>query len=162
MHFPFPSSVALTCCALLALPLTAPAQVGRAAAHAPLPVVTEVVQEPLPELPGKEVLVLTVDYAPGAADPVHRHNADAIVYVLSGSVVMGVAGGPEVTLGPGQTFHERPHDLHTVGRNASREKPARFLVFLLKDIGAPALMPAEQGPPHRPRGAHAALHNPQE
>ncbi len=96
----------------------------------------------LPEYPGKEVLMLTVEYPPGGADPVHRHDAHGFIYVLEGSIVMGVAGGKEVTLTPGQSFHEGPEDVHTVGRNASKEKPAKFLVFLLKDAGKPALIPA--------------------
>ena len=138
--FPF---LVLRILALPALALSAAAQAGDTPPMPPLPLVTEVARQPLPDLPGKEVLVLTVDYPPGAVDPVHRHRAHAIVYVLSGTIVMGVAGGQEVTLAPGQTFHERPQDLHTVGRNASDEKPARFLVFLLKDVGAPALMPVQ-------------------
>lgn len=121
---------------------------GSVAAHglqgndAPPPVVTEVMTQALPEYPGKEVLMLTVEYPPGGADPVHRHDAHGFVYVLEGSIVMGVAGGKEVTLTPGQSFHEGPEDVHTVGRNASKEKPAKFLVFLLKDAGKPALIPA--------------------
>lgn len=116
--------------------------VANAHADAPPPVVTPVMTQALPDYPGKEVLILTVEYPPGGADPVHRHDAHGIVYVLEGSIVMGVAGGKEVTLMPGQAFHEGPQDLHTVGRNASQDKPARFVVFLLKDIGkAPVLDP---------------------
>ena len=114
---------------------------GRQGNGAPPPVVTEVMTQALPEYPGKEALMLAVEYPPGGADPVHRHDAHAFVYVLEGSIVMGVAGGKEVTLTPGQTFHESPTDLHTVGRNASQDKPAKFLVLLLKDVGKPALMP---------------------
>jgi quercetin dioxygenase-like cupin family protein len=108
---------------------------------APAPVVNTVMTQALPDYPGKEVQMLTVEYPPGGADPVHRHNANAFVYVLEGSVVMGVAGGKEVTLTPGQTFQERPQDIHTVGRNASQERPAKFVVFLLKDVGKPAFIP---------------------
>lgn len=104
------------------------------------PVVAVLMQKDLPELPGKEVLVLSVEYPPGGADPVHRHNAHGFVHVLEGSVVMGVRGGQEVTLGPGELFYEGPEDVHTVGRNASNEWPARFLVFLLKDEGADVLI----------------------
>jgi quercetin dioxygenase-like cupin family protein len=96
----------------------------------------------LPDFPGKEGLMITVEYPPGASDPIHRHNADAFVYVLEGSIVMQVRGGKEVTLTPGQTFYEGPSDVHIVGRNASQSKPAKFLVFLVKDKGAPVLMPA--------------------
>jgi quercetin dioxygenase-like cupin family protein len=107
---------------------------------APAPVVTPIATQKLPDYPGKEVLMLTVEYPPGAADPVHRHDAHAFVYVLEGSIVMGVNGGVPVTLNPGQTFHEAPDDVHTIGRNASKDKPAKFLVFLLKDIGKPAVI----------------------
>ena len=86
---------------------------------APQPLVREVMTRALPEQPGKEALILTVEYPPGGADPVHRHDAHGFVYVLEGRIVMGVAGGKEVTLGPGEAFHEGPADLHTVGRNAS-------------------------------------------
>ncbi|WP_353189746.1 cupin domain-containing protein [Pandoraea pnomenusa] len=95
--------------------------------------------QPLPEYPGKEVQMIVVDYAPGAADPVHRHDAHGFVYVLEGSVVMNVRGGKEVTLKAGETFHEGPDDVHTVGRNASKTKPAKFVVFLIKKQGAPIL-----------------------
>jgi len=110
---------------------------------APAPVVTALATEKLPEYPGKEVLMLSVEYPPGGADPVHRHDAHAFVYVLEGSIVMGVAGGKEVTLTAGQTFHEGPKDIHTVGRNASKEKPAKFVVFLLKDANKPAVIPID-------------------
>lgn len=118
-----------------------------AAAHAhagaPDPVVTALTTRALPDMPGKEILVLQVDYAPGAADPLHRHDAHAMVYVLEGSIVMGVKGGKEVTLKPGDTFYEGPQDVHTVGRNASKTRPAKFVVFLLKDQGKPALIPLQ-------------------
>jgi quercetin dioxygenase-like cupin family protein len=103
--------------------------------------VTPLMSKDLPECPGKEGLMITVTYPPGASDPIHRHNAHAFVYVLEGSIVMQVKGGKEVTLGPGQTFYEGPNDIHTVGRNASRTKPAKFVVFLVKDKGAPVVIP---------------------
>jgi quercetin dioxygenase-like cupin family protein len=87
--------------------------------------------------------MITVEYPPGGADPVHRHDAQALVYILEGSVVMQVRGGKEVTLGPGQTFYEGPDDIHVVGRNASTTKPAKFLVMLIKKKGAPVLMPVK-------------------
>lgn len=101
------------------------------------------INKDIPESPGKEVLMITVDYAPGGEDPVHRHDAHGFVYVLEGSIIMGVKGGKEVTLKPGDTFYEGPADLHTVGRNASKTKPARFVVFLLKEKNKPVLIPAE-------------------
>ena len=107
------------------------------------PKVKEVLSKDLTDIPGKEGLMLTVEYPPGAADPIHRHNAHAFVYVLEGEVVMQVRGGKETTLKPGQTFYEGPNDVHVVGRNASQTKPAKFVVFLVKDKGAPALAPAK-------------------
>jgi len=103
--------------------------------------VTTLFSKDLPDVPGKEGLMLSVEYPPGASDPVHRHNADAFVYVLEGSIVMQVRGGKEMTLTPGQTFYEGPSDVHVVGRNASQTKPAKFVVFLVKEKGAPVLIP---------------------
>jgi quercetin dioxygenase-like cupin family protein len=104
--------------------------------------VTPLFSKDLANLPGKEGLMLMVEYPSGSADPIHRHNANAFVYVLEGSIVMQVRGGKEVTLTTGQTFYEGPDDVHVVGRNASQTKPAKFVVFLVKDKGAPALVPA--------------------
>jgi len=98
-----------------------------------------VLSKALADYPGKEVMILKVEYPPGSQDPVHRHDAHGFIYVLEGSIVMGVRGGKSVTLHPGETFYEGPDDVHTVGRNASQTKPAKFLVFLLKKIGAPVL-----------------------
>ncbi|MCY0992587.1 cupin domain-containing protein [Nannocystis sp. ILAH1] len=119
--------------AKLAHPDTAPAEA----------VVTALMTKALADFPGKEALLITVDYPPGAVDPVHRHDAHAFVYVLEGSIVMGLKGGQEVTLKPGQTFYEGPDDIHTVGRNASSTEPAKFLVLLIKPEGVPAVLPAE-------------------
>jgi quercetin dioxygenase-like cupin family protein len=104
---------------------------------------TTLTTRPLIGIPGKEGMMLTVDFPPGAGSPPHRHNANTFVYVLEGSVVMQVAGGEEVTLRAGQTFYESPSDVHTVGRNASQTEPARILVFFVKDVGAPAALPAK-------------------
>lgn len=109
----------------------------------PAPIVTSLMSKPLPDQPGKEVLVLSVEYPPGGADPVHRHDAYGFVYVIEGSIVMGVNGGEPVTLTKGQTFYEGPNDIHTIGRNASDRTPAKFVVFLLKDQGKPAALPAD-------------------
>ena len=103
--------------------------------------VTDLFSKDLANLPGKEGLMITVDYPPGSIDPIHRHNAHAFVYVLEGTIVMQVRGGKEVTLTAGQTFYEGPDDVHVVGRNASKTKPAKFVVFLVKDKGAPVFVP---------------------
>ena len=105
------------------------------------PRITSLMSKDLPGIPNKEVLMITVEYPPGGSDPIHRHNASAFVYVLEGSIVMQVKGGKQVTLAPGETFYEAPDDVHLVGRNASNTKPAKFLVLLVKETGAPALVP---------------------
>jgi quercetin dioxygenase-like cupin family protein len=105
--------------------------------------VTPLMSKDLPGCPGKEGLMITVVYPPGASDPIHRHNAHAFVYVLEGAVVMQVKGGKEITLTPGQSFYEGPNDIHVVGRNASTTKPAKFLVLLVKNKDAPVLIPVK-------------------
>jgi quercetin dioxygenase-like cupin family protein len=105
--------------------------------------VTELMSKDLANFPGKEGLMITVEYPPGSSDPIHRHNAYGFIYVLEGSIVMQVRGGKEMTLTPGQTFYEGPDDVHVVGRNASKTKRAKFVVFFVKDKGAPILVPAD-------------------
>jgi quercetin dioxygenase-like cupin family protein len=106
-------------------------------------VVVPLASKDLPDVPGKEMLMITVDYPPGYAGHIHRHDAHSFIYVLEGSVVMAVRGSPEVTLTKGQTFYEGPNDIHTVGRNASTTRPAKLVVVLLKKKGADVVLPAE-------------------
>ena len=127
----------LVALALLCLMLTGTAMAEQAK-------VMSLMSKDLPESPGREALMITVEHAPGGSSPIHRHNAHAIVYVLEGSVVLQVKGGKQVTLTPGQTFYEGPDDVHVVDRNASSTEPAKFLVVLIKDKGAPALVPVEK------------------
>src|ERR1044071_5607400 len=127
---------------LLLTPVTLMGQQSKAD-PAPHASVTPLTSKDLPEFPGKEVLMITVDYPPGSVDPIHRHNAHAFIYVLEGSIIMQVKGGKELTLTPGQTFYEGPDDVHVVGRNASKTKPAKFVVFFVKEKGAPVLVPAK-------------------
>ena len=105
--------------------------------------VTSLMSRDLSDIPGKEGDMLIVEYPPGAVDPVHRHNANAFIYVLEGSVVMQVKGGEAVTLQSGQTFYEGPNDIHVVGRNASKTEPEKLLVVFVKNKGAPILTPVE-------------------
>jgi quercetin dioxygenase-like cupin family protein len=105
--------------------------------------VTSLMSKELTDIPGKEVEMISVEYPPGSADPIHRHNAHAFVYVLEGKIVMQLKGGKEVTLTPGQTFYEGPDDVHIVGRNASSTEPAKFVVVLVKNKGAPVLVPVK-------------------
>ena len=105
--------------------------------------VTSLMSKDLKDFPGKELLMIMVEHVPGGSNPAHRHNAHAMLYVLEGSVVMQLKGGQQVTLTPGQSFYEGPDDVHVVDRNASSSQPAKFLVVLIKDKGAPALVPAQ-------------------
>ena len=126
--------------------MTGPAMAQQAKApqaKTPQAKVTSLMSKDVPEAPGKEALMITVEYPPGSSDPIHRHNAHAIVYVLEGSIVMQVKGGQQVTLKPGQTFYEGPDDVHVVGRNASKTKRAKFVVVLIKDKGAAVVVPVE-------------------
>ena len=107
------------------------------------PKVTPLMSKDLAEYPGKEALMITVEHVPGGSSSIHRHDAHAFVYVLEGSVVMQLKGGEPVTLTAGQSFYEGPDDVHLVDRNASGTQPAKFLVFLIKDKGAPALVPVQ-------------------
>jgi quercetin dioxygenase-like cupin family protein len=116
---------------------------GSAQAAPPMADVKELMSKSLPDYPGKEAVMIQVDYPPGAVDPVHRHDAHAFVYVLQGKIVMGLQGSEPVTLTAGQTFYEGPDDIHTVGHNASSTEPARFIVLLLKNKDAPILTPLQ-------------------
>jgi quercetin dioxygenase-like cupin family protein len=107
------------------------------------PKVTSLMSKDLTESPGREALMITVEHTPGGSSAIHRHNAHAFVYVLEGSVVMQLKGGQQVTLTPGQSFYEGPDDVHVIDRNASATQPAKFLVVLIKDKAAPALVPVK-------------------
>ena len=108
--------------------------------------VVPLLTQALPDLPGKEVSVLTVEYLPGGASLPHRHDAHVFVYVLEGRLTMQVAGGPSRTLGPGEVFYEAPGDVHQVSANASATEPAKFLVVALKDQGRALSRPAAPAP----------------
>lgn len=129
---------------LIALTICLPALAwAHADDSAPTAEITPLMSKAFADLPGKEGLMIVVDYAPGAVDPVHRHDAHVFVYVLEGEILMQVKGGQETRLKPGETYYEGPDDIHLVGRNASKTDPAKFLVFFVKDQGAPPLIPVE-------------------
>ena len=117
--------------------------VGAQGAMAEEAKVMPLMSKDLAAMPSKEILMIRVEYPPGHVDEIHRHNAQAFVYVLQGSVVMQVRGGEQVTLEAGQTFYEAPDDVHIVGRNASKTESATLVVFLVKDKGAPVVIPAQ-------------------
>lgn len=122
------------------LPIAA-AILSLASAQAQASKATPLFSHDLGGIADKEGTMMTVELAPGEASPAHRHNANVFVYVLAGSIVMQVQGGAPVTLHPGQTFYEAPDDIHVVGRNASRTRPAKFLAFFVKDKGASPVVP---------------------
>lgn len=121
----------------LFLTLALPGAIACADGAAPAASAQQLMLKDLVGLAGKEVLMSTVTYPPGGASPPHRHDAQVFVYVLEGELVMQVQGGPKLTLKPGETFYESPADVHAVSANASKTKPATFLVFIIKDKGAP-------------------------
>jgi quercetin dioxygenase-like cupin family protein len=116
-------------------------QINALAADAPpapaAAAIQQLMDKELARVPGRELLMLTVEYVPGGASLPHRHDAQVFVYVLQGAVVMQVAGSPAVTLHEGQTFYEGPTDVHVVSANASKTMPAKILVFIVKDKNAP-------------------------
>src|SRR5262245_59716161 len=112
-----------------------------AVAGTPGPALKQLLSKEMADLPGKEVLVITVEYPPGGADAIHRNDAHAFVYVLEGAVVMGLRGGKEVTRSSGQTFYESPLDIHTVFRNASMTQTAKFLVVFVKNKSVDPVLP---------------------
>ncbi|AFL52291.1 quercetin dioxygenase-like cupin family protein [Sinorhizobium fredii] len=105
--------------------------------------VTPLMTKDLPDYPGKEGLMLSVEYQPGGSSPIHRHDANAFVYVLEGAIVMQVKGGEEVTVAAGETYYENPSDIHLISRNASKTNSAKFIVVLLKKKDTPAVIPLE-------------------
>ena len=129
---------ALAATLLVAAAFAAPGHLVAAALSAP-----QLMHKDVIGMPGKEVRVLVVNSPPGASSPVHRHNAQVFVYVLSGTMTMQVRGSSPVTLGPGQTFYEGPEAIHTTSRNASDKEPAQFLAFLIMDKEAPVSVPVK-------------------
>jgi quercetin dioxygenase-like cupin family protein len=128
---------------LLPIAIAACALAAQFALAVPTAEVKEIMSKPLTGVPGKEGLVLMVTYPPGGADEIHRHDAHAFVYVIEGSIVMQLRGAEPVTVKAGEGFYEGPNDVHIVGRSASDTKPAKFVVFLVKNQGVPAVLPAK-------------------
>ena len=141
-RIPTSKAYALVVCTLIAVAVGVTVMMA-APTEAPQAKLTELMSKDLTDLPRKEGLMLLIEYPPGSTDPIHRHNAHGFIYVLEGSIVMQVRGGKEVTLTPGQTFYEGPEDVHVVGRNASQTKPAKFVVFFVKNKDAPVLVPTK-------------------
>lgn len=113
---------------------------GEAKAEA---VVASLLTKDLAGVPGKEAVMLTVEYPPGGSSSAHRHDANVFVYVLEGTLRMQVDGEAAVTLTAGETFYENPDDVHRVSANASTTEPVKFLVVMIKEKGKPATRAVE-------------------
>ena len=109
----------------------------------PAAAVAELLSKDLAGVPGKEAVMLTVEYPPGGSSSAHRHDANVFVYVLAGTLRMQVDGAPAVTLEAGDTFYENPDDVHRVSANASTTEPVKFIVVMIKDKGKPATRAVE-------------------
>ena len=134
----------VTALASLSLLAAYPGSGSRAQTPAPTAAaVKSLLSKDLVGVPGKELIMLTVEYIPGGASVSHRHDALVFVYVLEGDVIMQVKGSAALNLHPGDTFYESPTDIHTISANASQKSPAKILVFMVKDKGAPATRPAQ-------------------
>jgi quercetin dioxygenase-like cupin family protein len=97
--------------------------------------VTVVFDHALPNVPGKSIKALLVEYQPGGASPAHTHAASAFIYatVLEGAIRSKVNDGPVKTYHTGESFSELPGDHHGVSENASNSEPARLLAVFVVD-----------------------------
>jgi quercetin dioxygenase-like cupin family protein len=134
-----PTALAVAIALLTSLPSAAPARTDAKSSAE----VAELMTRDLAGVPGKEVVVETVEYGPGSSSPAHRHDANVFVYVLSGDYTTQVAGSAPVTLHAGQVFYESPSDVHQRSENASQTAPVKFLVVMVKDKGRAQTRAAE-------------------
>src|SRR4030095_1399687 len=104
--------------------------------------VTTLLKEAIAELPGREIIMVTLDIPPGGGSPPHRHPGHPIFgYVLEGADKLKLDQGTETILTKGQTFHEAPGQLHAVSANASLTEPAKVLAFVVAESGKPITVP---------------------
>jgi quercetin dioxygenase-like cupin family protein len=99
--------------------------------------VTVVYDHPLPNVPGKSIKGVLVEYGPGGSSPSHTHPSSAFIYatVLDGAIKSQVNDGPVKVYHAGENFSENPGDHHGVSANASTTKPARLLAVFVVDTG---------------------------
>jgi quercetin dioxygenase-like cupin family protein len=113
--------------------------------QSPATKVTPLLKQVLAELPGREVVVLTLDIPPGGGSPPHRHPGHHIFgFVLEGTYRIKLDQGAETIVNKGETFYEAPGQLHAVSANASRSEPAKVLVFIVAESGKPITVPERQ------------------
>jgi quercetin dioxygenase-like cupin family protein len=112
-----------------------------AAAHGTRETVTPNFNQPITNIPGKSLVAVVVDYAPGAASPPHAHAKSAFIYayVVSGAIESQVNDGPKRVYHAGESFHETPGSSHPVSRNASKTEPAKLLAVFVVDTDDKAL-----------------------
>jgi len=94
-------------------------------------VIKPVTQQAIPELPGKNVDIATVTFAPGQGSEPHMHPGSIFAYVTAGHVISQLEGSPERTYGPGEAWYEPPGAHHLLSRNASDTEPAQIVVFAI-------------------------------
>jgi quercetin dioxygenase-like cupin family protein len=112
-----------------------------AAAHDPGDVVTPAFQQAIPNIPGKTLTALIVDYPPAGASPSHTHADSAFIfaYVISGEIASKVNDGPTQVFRAGESWYEPPASRHSVSRNASKTEPARLLAVFVADTDETSL-----------------------
>ncbi|QSN64691.1 MULTISPECIES: cupin domain-containing protein [unclassified Caballeronia] len=129
-------SIMRAACAAMALGIAVPAL-----AHGAAETVTPNFQHAIPNVPGKSLTAVVVDYAPGAASSAHRHAGSAFIYayVVSGEIESQVDNGPKRVYHAGESFFEEPGSVHRISRNASETKPAKLLAVFVADTDDKAL-----------------------
>ena len=123
-------SIARAACTAMAFAIAVPA-----AAHGAAETVTPNFQHAIPNIPGKSLTAVVVDYAPGAASSAHRHANSAFIYayVVSGEIESQVDDGPKRVYHAGESFFEEPCAVHRISRNASGTQPAKLLAVFVSD-----------------------------
>ena len=112
---------------------------------APATKVTTLIKQVMADVPGREVMVITLDIPPGGGSAPHRHPGHHVFgYVLEGSYKIKLDQGPETILTKGQTFYEAPGQLHAVSANASQTEPAKVLAVIVAESGKPITVPEKQ------------------
>ena len=126
---------------VLLVPVAAAAQTGGAAPQSSRKLL---MTKDLPDFPGKEAVVIIVEYPPGTNNSPHRHNGHVFLQVLEGQLNAQVKGGELFVLNPGSTYYESPSDIHVVSRNPSATVTARAMIFIIHDKGAPISVPVKE------------------
>ena len=120
---------------IVCAPLVATLGVGSGIAADNNAKVTLVYEHVLPNVPGKSIKGVLVEYGPGGSSPAHTHPKSAFIYatVLDRAIRSSVNDGPVVTYRTGQSFSEMPGDRHSVSENASKTEPAKLLAVFVVD-----------------------------